>query len=63
MVVAHGLLDGKLRSLTDYTLLVEETAEVQLPIVAAPPPTRSELRAICDAHATKDEIVPALDGV
>jgi hypothetical protein len=42
-----------------YTLLVEETAELQLPF-SQPPPTRDELRAICDAHATKDEIVNAL---
>ena len=42
-----------------YTLLVEETAELELPFTR-PPPTRSELRAICDAHASKDEIVQAL---
>jgi hypothetical protein len=42
-----------------YTLLVEETAELRLPSTR-PPPTRDELRAICDAHATKDEIVRAL---
>ena len=43
-----------------YTLLVEETAEVLLP-ANRPPPTRDELRAICDAHATKDAIVEALE--
>jgi len=42
-----------------YTLLVEETAEFQLP-ASTPPPTRDELRAVCDAHATKDAIVQAL---
>jgi hypothetical protein len=42
-----------------YTMLVEETAEVRLP-TTTPPPTRDELRAVCDAHATKDEIVQAL---
>ena len=42
-----------------YTMLVEETAEVRLPSTT-PPPTRDELRAVCDAHATKDEIVRAL---
>ncbi len=42
-----------------YTLLVEETAELEL-LSSRPPPTRDELRAICDAHATKDEIVQAL---
>jgi hypothetical protein len=44
----------------DYTFLVEETAEVRLP-AASPPPTRSELRALCDAHATKAAIVTALE--
>jgi len=44
----------------DYMLLVEETAEVRLP-TASPPPTRSELRALCDAHATKAAIVTALE--
>jgi hypothetical protein len=44
----------------DYTFLVEETAEVRLP-TTRPPPTRSELRAICDAHATKAAIVTALE--
>lgn len=43
-----------------YTLLVEESAEVRLPPGRAPP-TRDELRAICDAHATKDQIVQALE--
>ena len=43
----------------DYTLLVEETADVVLPDTR-PPPTRDQLRAICDAHATTDEIVQAL---
>lgn len=42
-----------------YMQLVEETAEVEIPS-SRPPPTRDELRAICDAHATKDEIVQAL---
>ena len=42
-----------------YTMLVEETAEVRLP-TTTPPPTRDELRAVCDAHATKDAIVQAL---
>ncbi len=44
----------------DYTFLVEETTEVRLP-TARPPPTRNELRAICDAHATKAAIVTALE--
>jgi hypothetical protein len=43
-----------------YTMLVEETAELTLPS-SKPPPTRDELRAVCDAHATKDEIVKALE--
>ncbi len=44
-----------------YALLVEETVELELPF-SRPPPTRAELRAIGDAHATKDEIVRALAG-
>jgi hypothetical protein len=43
-----------------YTMLVEETAEVRLP-ETRPPPTRAELRAVCDAHGTKAEIVQALE--
>ena len=46
----------------DYTLMVEETADVTLPDTH-PPPTRDELRAICDAHATTDEIVQALQAL
>jgi hypothetical protein len=42
-----------------YTLLVEDTAELRLPS-GRPPPTRDELRAVCNAHATKAEIVQAL---
>jgi hypothetical protein len=42
-----------------YALLVEDTAEFELP-ADRPPPTRSELRAVCDAHDTKDAIVRAL---
>jgi hypothetical protein len=45
-----------------YTMLVEETVELELPL-SQPPPTRGELRAICDAHTTKDEIVQALAGL
>jgi hypothetical protein len=45
-----------------YTMLVEQTVELELPL-SQPPPTRGELRAICDAHATKDEIVRALAGL
>jgi hypothetical protein len=43
-----------------YTMLVEETAEVRL-LATRPPPTRAELRAVCDAHGTKAEIVQALE--
>jgi hypothetical protein len=42
-----------------YTMLADETVELTLP-VKRPPPTRDELRAVCDAHTTKDEIVKAL---
>ncbi|HEY4185229.1 MAG TPA: hypothetical protein VGP07_09180 [Polyangia bacterium] len=44
----------------DYTLLVEASVEVVLP-PGRQPPTRDELRAICDAHTTTDEIVHALE--
>ena len=43
-----------------YTLLVEDTVEIQLPSTRSPP-TRDELRAVCDAHATEVEIVQALE--
>jgi hypothetical protein len=43
-----------------YSYLVEESVEVRLP-AARPPPTRDELRAICDMHAGKDAIVRALE--
>jgi hypothetical protein len=43
-----------------YTMLVEETTEVRLPSTK-PPPTRDELRAVCDAHSTTAEIVKALE--
>ena len=46
----------------DYTLLVEETADIHLP-AGRSPPTRSELRAICDAHATTKEILQALGSI
>jgi hypothetical protein len=61
VVTPTGCWTGKLLP-HRYTLLVEESAEVTLP-ASLPPPTRDELRAICDAHATteeKDEIVRAL---
>ena len=44
----------------DYVLLSEVSAEVSLP-AEQPPPTRDELRAICDAHTSKDDIVKALE--
>jgi hypothetical protein len=43
----------------DYTLLVEETAEVEIGN-AHRPLTRAELRAVCDRYTTKDDIVRAL---
>ena len=58
-VVPTPCWTGKIDS-HDYTFLVEETAEVRLPTANAPP-TRSELRAVCDAHATKAAIVTALE--
>jgi hypothetical protein len=43
-----------------YTMLVEETVQFQLPS-SHPPPTRDELRAVCDAHTTAADIVQALE--
>ncbi|MDY0003982.1 MAG: hypothetical protein RBU30_21975 [Polyangia bacterium] len=46
----------------DYSLLVEKTIEVRLPL-GADPPTRAELRAICDAHGTEEAIRAALEAL
>ena len=43
-----------------YVLLSEVSVEVSLP-ATQPPPTRDELRAICDAHVSKDDILKALE--
>jgi hypothetical protein len=43
-----------------YTLLVEDTVELRLSS-KRPPPTRDELRAACDAHATEADIIKALE--
>lgn len=45
----------------EYFLLVEAFAEVRLPSSASPP-TRDELREICDEHDSALEIVSALEG-
>jgi hypothetical protein len=58
VVTATGCWSGKLVP-HNYALLSEVSAEIRLP-ASQPPPTRDELRAICDAHASKDEIVKAL---
>ena len=58
VVTPSGCWTGKFVS-HRYTLLVEDTAEVELPL-SRPPPTRGELRALCDQHGTKDQIVKAL---
>ncbi len=44
----------------EYFLLTEAFAEVRLPS-SAPPPTRDELREICDKNDSVDEIVSALE--
>jgi hypothetical protein len=59
VVTATYCWTGKLAA-HRYTMLVEETVELELP-ATRPPPTREELRAVCDAHATKDAIVKALE--
>ncbi len=46
----------------DYWLLVEAFAEVRLPM-DTPPPTREELRAVCDAHDSVNDIVAALQAL
>jgi len=45
-----------------YYMLVEAFAEVAIPSTT-PPPTRDELRAICDAHDNVDDIVSALEAL
>jgi hypothetical protein len=42
-----------------YTL-IEKQVEVTLPM-SRPPPTRDELRALCDEHDNADDIVTALE--
>ncbi len=61
VVSGSGCWTGKLVP-ADYTLLGEETAEVQLRS-NLPPPTRDELRALCDMYQTKDEIIAALEAL
>jgi hypothetical protein len=41
-------------------LFTLESVEVRRP-ASAPPPTRAELRALCNKYATKDDIVKALE--
>lgn len=60
-VVSTGCLIGKIVPRV-YTLLVEETVEVRLPS-DRPPPTRAELRQICDGNTGKDAIVRALEAM
>lgn len=43
----------------DYTLLIGKTIDVAIP-ATAPPLTRAAFRAICDAHASVDDIAAAL---
>jgi hypothetical protein len=44
----------------DYYLMAEVSAEVRLPLDAKPP-TRDELRRICDQYDTVDEMVEAIE--
>jgi len=44
----------------DYYLIAEVSAEVRLPLDAKPP-TREELRQICDQYDTVDEMVEAIE--
>ena len=43
---------------SDYLIAVDEFAEVEIPTLT--PPTRNELREICDNHKTKEKIIQAL---
>lgn len=43
---------------SEYLIAVDEFAEVQVPTLA--PPTRDELRKICDEQQTKEKIIKAL---
>ncbi|HEX7599488.1 MAG TPA: hypothetical protein VF518_14825, partial [Polyangia bacterium] len=59
VVTPSGCWTGKMVP-HDYALLSEVSVDVTLP-ASQPPPTRDELRAICDAHTSKDDIVKALE--
>ena len=45
-----------------YHLLMEQMRQVRIPM-HVPPPTRKELRKICDQHKTADAIVTALEAL
>ncbi len=45
-----------------YHLLMEQMRQVRIPM-NVPPPTRAELRKICDEHKTADAIVKALESL
>jgi hypothetical protein len=45
-----------------YYLLMEQMQEVRIP-EDVPPPTRDELRQICDEHESAEAIVEALAGL
>ncbi|TNF32923.1 MAG: hypothetical protein EP329_09060 [Deltaproteobacteria bacterium] len=62
-VVDAGWCDFTGYASADYALLVEDQVEVRLRANAAPP-TRDELRALCDQHAgDRDAIVQALEAL
>ena len=52
------LVAGHMAEASDHLIAVDEFAEVEIPSLA--PPTREELRQLCDVHKTKEKIVKAL---
>jgi hypothetical protein len=59
IVSTHDCVLGKLAPYEPY-LAIGRTVQISRPS-AAPPPTRTELRALCDAKQTEDAIVFALE--
>lgn len=52
------VVEGHLLKGSDYLIAVDEFAEVEISTLT--PPTRNELREICDTHKTKEKIIQAL---
>ncbi|MEI8378580.1 MAG: hypothetical protein WCJ09_00535 [Planctomycetota bacterium] len=52
------VVQGHMLKGSDYLIAVDEFAEVEISTLS--PPTREELREICDTHKTKEKIIQAL---